>query len=65
MSKTQPKRAFLCAGASPRAPKQVFRDVRQDHAQSPTTVRQPLPGKSHGRVLAIEPANKEGLQNGR
>ena len=40
MSKTQPKRAFLVRRFSPRAPQQVFRDVRQDHAQSPTTVRQ-------------------------
>jgi hypothetical protein len=43
MSKTQPKRAFffLCAPCQPAAaPQQVFLDVRQDHAQSPTTVRQ-------------------------
>jgi len=37
MSKTQPKRAFLVRRFSPRAPQQVFRDVREDHAQSPTT----------------------------
>jgi hypothetical protein len=32
MSKTQPKRAFLVRRFSPRAPQQVFRDVREDHA---------------------------------